>query len=91
MDDLASIRLMGPAEFEFGQVRWRFSRRLHRTSFILSFFPKSRTWNMAEINGGSESFPTVRLETLISLLPEEEKAKATAASLGVYPWKNETD
>lgn len=98
MDDLAPLRLMGPAEAHTRtSLIWCFTMGdVGYCTNSLVFWPRRRTYsaqNTVVITNGmgaTITWPDVSPETLIDLLPEEEKAKAIAASLGVYPWKNET-
>lgn len=93
MDDLAPLRLMGPAQrHAFDHLIWLFTRGDDDwATNQLVFWTDTRIWQ-ADVKVRRIKFedrnifwPYVSPEELISLLPEEEKAKATAASLGIMP------
>lgn len=91
-DDLQGLRLMGPAKIHFHlNLIWLFTRDGQWASNQLVYWADTRTW-APSVKARRTTFedryifwPFVPLSQMLALLPEEEQAKAVAASLGVAP------
>ncbi|MDQ0422334.1 hypothetical protein J2045_003382 [Peteryoungia aggregata LMG 23059] len=98
-DPLQGLRLMGPAQILFDlNLVWFFTRDGEELSTNqLTYWADTRAFtatNKAKAGSYGEityqMWPEVSASRLVTLLSDEEKAKAVAASLGVNPCKDET-